>query len=158
MSTGLTPKQEKFVQGLVRGLSQRKAYINAGYSVSNKTVKTIDECASKLFHSTKVFTRYQELLEEGKKAAFLTLEQKRQILKKIATGKLKTKIKTKSSDGIVKYETKREEARVADIIKAIELDNRMDPDFYALGTSKEESDDPLEAYFAETDAECDANE
>jgi phage terminase small subunit len=157
MSTGLTPKQEKFVQGLVRGLSQRKAYINAGYSV-NQSLDNIESKASNLLKNGKIWARYQELLEEGKKAAVLTLEQKRQILKKIATGKLKTKIKSKSVSEFGTYETKREETKVSDIIKAIELDNKMDPDFYALGTSKEESDDPLEAYFAETDAECDANE
>lgn len=58
--SNLTDKQEKFVQGLLKGLSQREAYKQA-YNTSKMSDKTIDEVASKLFKNHKVTTRYNEL-------------------------------------------------------------------------------------------------
>ena len=44
----LTPKQEKFVLGLIEGKSQRKAYIDAGYSTKGKSGEYLDKEASTL--------------------------------------------------------------------------------------------------------------
>ena len=71
----LTPKQEKYVQGLVAGLSQRQAYIEAGYSTDNKTNSYIDKEASLLFKNRKVFERYKILMDEHKEKALWTREQ-----------------------------------------------------------------------------------
>ena len=60
----LTPKQEKFVLGLVEGKSQRKAYIDAGYSTQNKSDNYIDLAASRLAKIDKVLLRYETLLSE----------------------------------------------------------------------------------------------
>lgn len=60
----LTPKQERFVLGLIEGKSQRKAYIDAGYSTKGKSEKDIDITASKLAKNTKVYTRFEELRQE----------------------------------------------------------------------------------------------
>ena len=68
----LTAKQEKFVQGLVSGLSQRQAYIEAGYSTEGKTDEYIDIRASELMKNSKVLVRYQELLDEHKAKALFT--------------------------------------------------------------------------------------
>ena len=51
----LRPKQEKFIQNIIKGMSQRQAYkqaYNAKYSE-----KSIDEKASTLFNSEKVQER-----------------------------------------------------------------------------------------------------
>ncbi len=77
----LTPKQERFVQGLISGLSQRQAYIEAGYSTEGKTDNYIDTEASKLFKNPKVFQRYQELLDEHKNKALWTREDSVNTLK-----------------------------------------------------------------------------
>lgn len=71
----LTTRQEKFVQGLVGGLSQRKAFIEAGYSVEGKSEGYIDTEACKLFKNPKVFHRYQELMDEHKEKALWTREE-----------------------------------------------------------------------------------
>ena len=71
----LTSKQEKYVQGLVAGLSQRQAYINAGYSTKGKTDNYIDKEASVLFKNSKVSVRYNELMDEHKEKALWTREQ-----------------------------------------------------------------------------------
>lgn len=72
--SNLTPKQEKFVQGLISGLSQREAYKQA-YDCENMKDTTIDSRASKLFKEYKVSTRYNELQEEHKDKALWTREQ-----------------------------------------------------------------------------------
>jgi len=71
----LTAKQEKFVQGLVSGLSQRKAYIGAGYSTKGKTNNYIDKEASLLSKNRKVSVRYNELMDEYKEKAIWTREK-----------------------------------------------------------------------------------
>ena len=70
----LTSKQEKFIQALVAGKSQRQAYKEA-YNAANMKDKTIDERASVLFKNDKIKTRYNELLEEHKKKALYTREE-----------------------------------------------------------------------------------
>ena len=70
----LTPKQEKYVQGLVAGLSQRQAYIQA-YSTKNMKDTTIDNNAYKLMQNNEVSTRYNELMEEHKSKALWTREE-----------------------------------------------------------------------------------
>jgi len=57
----LTAKQEKFISGLIKGLSQREAYKQAGYSTKNMKDKTIDETASKLLKSPKMTARFNEI-------------------------------------------------------------------------------------------------
>ena len=71
----LTTKQEKYVQGLVAGLSQREAYKQAGYATEGKSDNTIDANASRLFKNSKVLTRYNELIEEHKTKALWTREE-----------------------------------------------------------------------------------
>ena len=71
----LTAKQEKYVQGLVAGLSQRQAYIEAGYSTKGHTETTIDANASRLFNNSKVLARFNELMSQHKEKALWTREQ-----------------------------------------------------------------------------------
>jgi len=72
IETTLTPKQERFVQGLIAGKSQRQAFTDAGYSTSRFKPETIDVKASELARNGKVLVRYHELNEEAAKAAVLT--------------------------------------------------------------------------------------
>lgn len=69
----LTAKQEKFVNCLVEGKSQREAYKEC-YSTKNMKDKTIDENASRVFKNSKVLARYKQLMEEAAKASKLKAE------------------------------------------------------------------------------------
>ena len=71
----LTAKQEKFVQGLVSGLSQRKAYLEAYPNSKSWTERTVDSRASELLKKSNVLGRYNELMEEHKNKALWTREQ-----------------------------------------------------------------------------------
>ena len=71
----LTPKQEKFVQGIVSGkLSKTEAYKQA-YNTSRMKDETIHNVASELFNNPKVTQRYNALMKEHKDKALWTREQ-----------------------------------------------------------------------------------
>ena len=70
----LTSKQEKFIQALVAGKSQRQAYKEA-YNATKMKNETIDTRACELLKNSKVKARYNELLEEHKKKALYTREE-----------------------------------------------------------------------------------
>lgn len=70
----LTPKQEKFVQGLFAGLSQREAY-KQSYDCQNMKDKSIDEKACELAKNVKIMSRLTELQNELKERNMVTVER-----------------------------------------------------------------------------------
>ena len=74
-SVSLTAKEEKYVQGLVTGLSQRKAYREAYPNSIDWKDRTVDSRASELFKKSNVLGRYNELMEEHKNKALWTREE-----------------------------------------------------------------------------------
>lgn len=70
----LTAKQEKFVQGLVSGLSQRKAYYEAFPNSQKWKPETVDKRASELIKKGEVLGRYNKLMDEHKEKALWTRE------------------------------------------------------------------------------------
>ena len=77
-------RHEKFVQCLIQGMSQRKAYREAfAESVRWKDV-TVDNRASELFNSSEVLGRYEELLDEAKDKAIIQRKDRMVLLSNIA--------------------------------------------------------------------------
>ena len=117
----LNIKQEKFIQNIVNGMSQRQAYkdaYNAKYSE-----KSIDEKASTLFNSEKVQERYKELLKKLEDESIMSAKERRQWLTKVIKGD----IKHTSYDGNGNsYEN---EAYISDKMKAIDILNKMDGEY-----------------------------
>ena len=99
----LTAKQEKFVQNLILGMSQREAYKNS-YDAENMADSTIDSKACNLLKQDKIRARFNELREEVQKTAVMSAFEKRMILREIAFDK---------------------ESSKADKIRAIDTDNKM---------------------------------
>ena len=71
----LTAKREKFVRGLVAGLSQRQAYYEAYPNSKKWKPETVDNKASKLFKENEILARYNALMEEHKNKALWTREE-----------------------------------------------------------------------------------
>lgn len=88
MADKLTIKQEKFVQGLFAGLSQREAYKESFDCLKMKD-KSIDENACKLASSTKVASRIEELRNELKDRNMITVEEILAEYKKIGMSDIK---------------------------------------------------------------------
>ena len=70
----ITTKQELFIQGLIKGYSQREAYKMA-YEADNMKNESIDVKASNLFKQDKIRLRYEDLKNELKEKAFYTVEK-----------------------------------------------------------------------------------
>lgn len=76
MARKLTPKQERFALNLFKGLSQRQAYIQAGYS-SKSNGHILDENAYKLANANVILMRLNKL-QSGVRSAAIMDKQKRQ--------------------------------------------------------------------------------
>ena len=72
-SNNLTIKQEAFCQAFVR-LGDKSAAYREAYSIKNKTTKTINEAASRLSMTSKVYARIEELRVKIAKIADLNFE------------------------------------------------------------------------------------
>lgn len=71
----LTPKQEAFVQEIIKGKSQADAYRSA-YSTKNMSDKTIHEAASRLMADSKVTARVSELREQLTKETIMSAQKR----------------------------------------------------------------------------------
>ena len=79
---GLTIKQEKYVQELIKGRSQRAAY-NVAYPTSVKWKESSVDCeAAKLMANPKVLQRYNELNKKHQDKAIMTKDELLRGLKK----------------------------------------------------------------------------
>lgn len=98
----LTDKQENFVQGLIKGMSQREAYKNA-YNCKNMKDETIDKRASELFKNGAVRGRYDELhnkvIAKGEREGLMTATELLRLLNELIVRNLKKDDKT-ALDGI----------------------------------------------------------
>jgi phage terminase small subunit len=103
MKDKLTPKQEKFIQNIIKGMSQREAYKDA-YNAENMKDESIDCNACKLFNDAKIKQRYEDLIKELETEAVMTALEKRKLLKELALDK---------------------ENSVNDRLKALDIDNKM---------------------------------
>lgn len=84
----LTTKQEKFVQNLVKGMTQRVAYKKA-YNVKKMKNEAIDSKASTLFKQVKVKQRYEELIKKAEDKAIMNAKERMLWLSDVISGKIK---------------------------------------------------------------------
>lgn len=101
----LTEKQEKFVQELVKGKSQREAYKEA-YEKSRLWKDTaVDTQASILFKNSKVLERYNELMDrlvkESEDECIVTAKEVLRELKRIGFADIKDYLSYKTAKTVV---------------------------------------------------------
>ena len=114
----LTPKQEKFIQNIISGMSQREAYKNS-YNAKNMADDTIDNKACKLFNSDKIRARYQELIKRLENKAIMTAEERMIWLTKVIN--CDVKVKQEYDNEIKEYDP-----YMSDRLKALDMLNKMD--------------------------------
>ena len=132
--TRLTDNQERFVQELIKGKSQREAYRIAYPKSLNWKDEVVDVNASKLFNSTKVLLRYNELhdrlIQEAEDECIVTAKEVLAELRRIGFADIKdfisfrvekTDIGYNEDDGesIIDY------APIIDIKDSDEVDGRV---------------------------------
>lgn len=121
----LTPKQEKFIQNIVSGMSQRQAYKDS-YNAENMTDESIDVEACKLFNDTKVSQRYQELMKKLEDEAIMTAKERMIWLSEVVKGvQMEKEAVFTDGDVIVKDV----EASLSTKIKAVDTLNKMSGEY-----------------------------
>ena len=117
----LNAKQERFIQNIVKGMSQREAYKEA-YNPKYKD-EVIDVRACELFNSSKVQVRYKELMDQLEDDSIMSAKERMKWL----TGVVKGKVKHTSYDSNGNsYEN---EAYISDKLKAIDTLNKMSGEY-----------------------------
>ena len=119
MSNKLTLKQEKYVQNLIKGMSQRQAYKNA-FDTSKMKDETIDNKAYLLFKKDEVRVRYEELVKKAQDEAIMSAIERKKWLSDVIKGNIKHISYSGNGD---EYEN---EAYISDKLKAVDLLNKMD--------------------------------
>lgn len=119
MNNKLTLKQEKYVQNLIKGMSQRQAYKNA-FNTSNMKDETIDNKAYLLLKKDEVRVRYEELAKKAEDEAIMSAIERKKWLSDVIKGNIKHISYSGNGD---EYEN---EAYISDKLKAIDLLNKMD--------------------------------
>lgn len=132
MKNGLNPKQEKFIQNIVNGMSQREAYKNA-YNAKYKD-NVIDIRACELFNSSKVQVRYKELIDQLEDKAIMSAKERMKWLTEVVKG---IQTNTTYDENGQAYEN---EAYISDKMKAIDILNKMSGEY----TTKIEADVSIE--------------
>lgn len=117
----LTIKQEKFIQNIVQGMSQREAYKNS-YNANNMKDSTIDKKASELFQKGEIRGRYEELLKKIEDKTIMTAEERQIWLSKVVKGDIK--ITREYDDEIKEYEP-----YMSDRLKAMDILNKMSGEY-----------------------------
>jgi phage terminase small subunit len=121
----LTAKQEKFVQNLISGMSQRQAYKDA-FQVDYDD-NAIDVNACKLFNDAKIKLRYKELIEELKEVTIMTAKERMIWLSEVVQGKQMEKEVVVLKDGDIRIEEV--EANLNTKIKALDTLNKMSGEY-----------------------------
>lgn len=122
----LNVQQERFIQNIVKGMSQREAYKEAYNATYDNNA--IDVNASKLFNEAKVQLRYKELLQGLEDKSIMSAKERMKWLTEVVKNIQKEDIYAVNSDG----ENVLVSSRNADLntkLKAIETLNKMSGEY-----------------------------
>lgn len=122
----LTPKQERFIQNIVSGMSQRQAYKEA-YNAENMKDETIDNEAYKLFKSPDITTRYNELIGELQDKTIMSAKERMQWLTDVINNEQQEDIYITTDNVSIKVGSKNADLNTK--IKALDTLNKMSGEY-----------------------------
>lgn len=123
----LNVKQEKFIQNIINGMSQRQAYKNA-YNAKYKD-EDIDSKASNLFNSDKVQARYKELMGKLEDEAIMSAKERMIWLSKIVNGEILEDVPVMTDIKNEKVNTIKCPTKIDTKIKALDTLNKMSGEY-----------------------------
>ena len=123
----LNAKQEKFIQNIVKGMSQREAYKDA-YKPKYKD-EVIDVRACELFKSSKVKVRYNELLKRLEDKAIMTAEERMKWLTDVINGDILEDVPLMTDIKEDKANTIKCPTKIDTKLKALDTLNKMSGEY-----------------------------
>lgn len=123
----LNVKQEKFIQNIINGMSQRQAYKDA-YN-ANYSDKSIDEKASTLFNSEKVQKRYKELMGKLEDETIMSAKERMIWLSKIVNGEILEDVPVMTDIKNEKVNTIKCPTKIDTKLKALDTLNKMSGEY-----------------------------
>lgn len=129
----LTDNQERFVQELIKGKSQREAY-RIAYPNCKASDKTVDENACRLMNTSKVSARYNEihdrLIQEAEDECIVSAKEVLQELKRIGFADIKDFLSFRTEKTVVSRDEEDGEpiidyAQIIDMVDSEKVDGRV---------------------------------
>ena len=126
----LTPKQEKFVQNIINGMTQRQAYKDA-YDAEKMKDEVVDVRACELFNNSKVKVRYQELMERLEDKAIMSARERMKWLSDVVVGNIKETVAVMKTDADGNSEMIEKEfpSKLDTKLKALDTLNKMSGEY-----------------------------
>lgn len=109
MPQQLTEKQKRFAEGIVKGLTQEQAYVQAGYKCRGATARSR---ASHMATYSNVQAYISELRSEAVKDTISTAQRVHAVMLEIMEGNLKTDALLVQKTGELVYAPPRADARI----------------------------------------------
>lgn len=131
----LTPKQEKFVQNLIQGMSQAEAY-RAAYSTKNMSDNAVNVEACRLLQNPKVALKYEELRgklsERAEKKALMSAEERLEWLADVINGVIEEEYSVEVINTATGQREKKKGTEPSSLnirLKALDIYNKMSGDY-----------------------------
>ena len=121
----LTAKQEKYIQNIVKGMSQREAYKDA-YDTKRMSDNAIDREASLLMRNPKIAQRHKELVDAIAKPTIMTAQERLEYLSGVVRGTEFEKITVVVEGEPVEVDAP---ASIKNKLSAIDLMNKMQGEY-----------------------------
>lgn len=134
MNGKLTAKQEKFIQNVVSGMSQREAYKNS-YNASKMKDESIDTKAWELMQKVEIKERYQELLNKLEDEAIMSAKERMKWLSDVVNNIQKEDIYITTDNGTEGMTDVKVGSKNADLntkMKAIDILNKMSGEYKTI--------------------------
>ena len=123
----LNVQQERFIQNIVKGMSQREAYKEAYNATYDNNA--IDVNASKLFNEAKVQLRYKELLQELEDKSIMSAKERMKWLTDVINGSILEEVPTMTKEDVDVFETKKCPAKLDTKLRALDTLNKMSGEY-----------------------------
>lgn len=124
----LTARQERFVQNIVNGMTQRQAY-KAAFRVVKMKDEVVDVRACELFKKSKIQVRYQELMAKLEDESIMTAKERMIWLSEVIKGIQTEKEAIFTDDDVI---VKDVEANLSTKIKAMDTLNKMTGEYKTI--------------------------
>lgn len=123
----LNAKQEKFIQNIVKGMSQREAYKDA-YKAKYKD-EAIDNKASALFNKGEVQVRYKELIEQLEDKSIMSAKERMKWLTDVINGDILEDVPLMTGIKEDKANTIKCPTKIDTKLKALDTLNKMSGEY-----------------------------